>query len=159
MVSYGTNDSIERLVETYSGMLLRLASTRLRNTMDAEDAVQEVFLYLIEHGVTFKNAEHEKAWLIRATLHRVSDLRRRASEKEIPYEDLSDRGTAPPEASLLEELRSLPETYAAVLYLFYYEGYSIREIAGLLKISQAAVGTRLHRGRTLLKRILKEDLE
>ena len=117
MVSYGTNDSIERLVETYSGMLLRLASTRLRNTMDAEDAVQEVFLYLIEHGVTFKSAEHEKAWLIRATLHRVSDFTRRASEKEIPYEDLSDRGTAPPEASLLEELRSLPETYAAVLYL------------------------------------------
>ncbi len=158
MVSYGTNDSIERLVETYSGMLLRLAASRLKNTMDAEDAVQEVFLYLIEHQVTFRNAAHEKAWLIRATLHRTSDIRRRAYHGDLPLEEVGERGEDPPGESLLEELRSMPEEYAAVLYLFYYEGYSIREIASLLNLSQSAVGVRLHRGRNLLRNIIKEDL-
>lgn len=81
MISYGTAEAVARLADTYSDMLLRLAATRLRHTADAEDAVQEVFLYLLEHGVTFKNETHEKAWLIRATLHRAADLQKRAAKK------------------------------------------------------------------------------
>ena len=48
MVSYGTEETICRIVETYSDMLLRLAATRLNSTADAEDTVQEVFLYLVK---------------------------------------------------------------------------------------------------------------
>ncbi|MBQ7637634.1 MAG: sigma-70 family RNA polymerase sigma factor [Clostridia bacterium] len=158
MVSYGTNESIERLVETYSGMLLRLARSRLNNTMDAEDAVQEVFLYLIEHKVTFKNAEHEKAWLIRATLHRAADIGKRASKASLPLDDACVGAQDENKSFVADALCSLPEKYAAVLYLYYYEGYSIKEIGTVLKIPSATAGTRLSRGRTLLKKLLKEDL-
>ena len=163
MVSYGTNDAIDRLVETYGGMLLRLACTRLGNTMDAEDAVQEVFLYLVEHQVAFKNETHEKAWLIRATLHRASNIRARAGRCDLPLDPEADVGRngdfpgAGEENALAEEIHRLPEEYASPLYLHYYEGYSTLEIARMLNISPAAVRTRLYRGRNLLRKALKED--
>lgn len=87
MVSYGTQEAIVRLVETYSDMLLRLAASRLSSVDDAEDAVQEVFLYLLERSVTFRDAEHEKAWLIRTTLHRASNIRKRVSSQNLPLEE------------------------------------------------------------------------
>lgn len=158
MVSYGTDGSVERLVESYSGMLLRLARSRLKNTMDAEDAVQEVFLYLIRHRVTFKNAEHEKAWLIRATLHRTADINRRASRAALQLEDACAGAADEGPESVADALCDLPEKYAAVLYLHYYEGYSIKEIGTLLGLPSSTVGTRLGRGRTLLKKALKEDM-
>lgn len=157
MVSYGTNGSIEKLVKTYSGMLLRLARSRLKNTMDAEDAVQEVFLYLIQHQMTFKNAEHEKAWLIRTTLHRAMDINKRASKAALRLEDACAAEAEEPKG-VADALCSLPEKYAAVLYLYYYEGYSIKEIGTVLGLPSATVGTRLSRGRMLLERVLKEDL-
>ena len=64
MDSFGTDEAIHRLVERYSPMLLRLACTRLENHADAEDVVQEVFLKLLTVRPAFRDAEHEKAWLI-----------------------------------------------------------------------------------------------
>ena len=158
MVSYDTNTAIARLVETYSPMLLRLASTRLHSTADAEDAVQEVFLYLLTHHVTFHSEEHEKAWLIRATIHRACDLQKRASRADLPLENASPSCAAPQETpALVEAVRSLPEKYSSPLYLHYYAGYSIKEIGKLLGLPAATVGTRLSRGRERLRKILKEE--
>ena len=160
MVSHGTEEAIDRLVGTYGDMLLRLAASRLSSAADAEDAVQEAFLYLLEHGVTFRDAEHEKAWLIRTTLHRASNMRKRASARSLPLEEEAVSRAVPDEHSeLLDAVRALPEKYGAVIHLHYYEGYSMKEIAHILGIPSATVGTRLARGRDLLRRALKEDAE
>ena len=158
MAPFGTEEAIRRLVETYSCMLLRLACTRLDSVQDAEDAVQDVFLKLLSTRPSFRDAEHEKAWLIRATLHRASDIRRRAG-RTVPLEAAENapaRAEAP-EGALLSAMRALPPAYSAVLHLHYYEGYSIKEIAALLKLPAATVGTRLARGRERLRRMLKEE--
>lgn len=76
MVSFGTEETISHVVTEYSSMLLRLACTRLDDPADAEDVVQEVFLKLLTACPVFRDVEHEKAWLIRTTLHRTSDLRK-----------------------------------------------------------------------------------
>ena len=157
MISYGTAEAVERLVDTYGDLLLRLASSRLRSAADAQDAVQEVFLYLLEHEVTFKSEAHEKAWLIRATLHRAADLQKRASRGDVPLEQAPEPAAPEAENALLEAVRALPEQYAAPLYLHYYAGYSIKEIGLLLGLPAATVGTRLSRGRAKLKTILQED--
>ena len=152
----GTEETICRLVETYSDMLLRLAATRLSSTADAEDAVQEVFLYLLERGISFRDAEHEKAWLIRATLHRASDFRRRAAARNLPLEDAALSAEPPDDANaLLSAVRALPEKYGAVVYLHYYEGYTMKEIGKLLGLPAATVGTRLKRGRERLRQMLE----
>ena len=158
MAPYGTEEAIRRLVETYSPMLLRLAATRLDSVQDAEDAVQDVFLKLLSTRPSFRDAGHEKAWLIRATFHRASDIRRRAG-RTVPLEAAESapvRAEAP-EGALLSAVRALPPAYSAVLHLHYYEGYSIKEIAALLKLPAATVGTRLARGRERLRRMLKEE--
>ena len=87
MVFRGTEETVGRLVETYGELLLHLAASRLSSATDAEDAVQETFLYLLEHDVTFRDAGHEKAWLIRTTLHRARNLRKRAAARDLPLEE------------------------------------------------------------------------
>ena len=158
MDSFGTDEAIGRVVGQYSPMLLRLAAARLPCAADAEDAVQEVFVKLLDARPVFRDAEHEKAWLIRATLHRAADIRRKRS-REAPLDALVEVG-APmeePEAQILSAVRALPEKYGGVIHLYYYEGYSIKEIAKLLGLPTVAVGTRLARGRGRLRQMLKED--
>ena len=157
MVSSGTEETVCRLVREYSGMLLRLACARLDSVSDAEDAVQEVYLRLLSSPVAFRDAGHEKAWLIRAVLHRASDIRRRAEGRNVPLEEAA-LTAAPEEGSeLLSAVRALPEKYGAPIHLYYYEGYSIREIGKLLGLPAATVGTRLARGREKLRQMLKEE--
>lgn len=152
---------IDRIVAQYSAMLLRLAYARLGNVYDAEDAVQEAFLQLIRRDSAFREPEHEKAWLIRTVLSRASDIRRLSQQKNLPLEEAL--AAAPPAAGpeqdqgLLEAVRALPEKYSAVIHLYYYEGYSIKEIAKLLGAPAATVGARLARGRARLRQMLKED--
>ena len=157
MTPIGTEEQISRLVAEYSPMLLRLACTRLRDAADAEDAVQEVFLRLLTLRPVFRDAEHEKAWLIRTTLHRAADLQKAAAKRNVPLEEAAQAAVPEPESALLDAVRSLPEKYSAVIHLHYYEGYSIREIAKLLGVPAPTVGTRLARGRERLRQLLNED--
>ncbi|MCI8477188.1 MAG: RNA polymerase sigma factor [Oscillospiraceae bacterium] len=157
MVPSGTDETICRIVTAYSSMLLRLASTRLTSTADAEDAVQEVFLKLLSTPISFRDAEHEKAWLIRATLHRACDIRRRTERTCIPLEEALQVAAPETDTEVLSAVRSLPEKYSTVLHLHYYEGYSIKEIGTLLGLPAATVGTRLARGRKRLREMLKEE--
>lgn len=159
MVSTGTEETVCRLVREYSDMLLHLACTRLSCVSDAEDAVQEVFLRLLTAPVSFRDAGHEKAWLIRTTLHRASDIRRQAEKRNLPLEEAAQTAAPEPGTDLLQAVQALPEKYGAVIHLHYYEGYSIREIGTLLDLPAATVGTRLARGRERLREMLKEEIK
>ena len=138
-------------------MLLRLACTRLDSAADAEDAVQEAFLKLLTARPAFRDAEHEKAWLIRTTLHRASDIRRAAEKRNVPLEAAAWAAAPEGDGELLPAVRALPEKYSVVVHLYYYEGYSIKEIAKLLGVPAPTVGTRLARGRERLRQMLKEE--
>ena len=109
----------------------------------------------------FRDDEHEKAWLIRATLHRACDMARMAEQRTLPLEDAEVLpGRELPEPSpILSAVQALPAKYSAVIHLYYYEGYSIKEIANLLRLPVPTVGTRLSRWRERLRQILKEDVE
>ena len=159
MHSSGTDETVRRLVETYSPMLLRLAAARLSSPADAEDAVQEAFLRLLTTHPVFRDAEYEKAWLIRTTLHRACDIRKSAARRNLPLEE-AVLAAAPEaeEGDLPAAVRALPDKYGAVIHLHYYEGYSIGEIANLLGVPAPTVGTRLARGRERLRRLLKEGI-
>lgn len=157
MVPFGTDETISRIVAEYSPMLLRLACTRLDSAADAEDAVQEAFLKLLTARPAFRDAEHEKAWLIRTTFHRASDIRRSAEKRSVPLEAAAQAAAAEGDGELLFAVRALPEKYSAVIHLYYYEGYSIKEIAKLLGLPAPTVGTRLARGRERLRQMLKEN--
>lgn len=155
-------DRIERLAREYGRMLVRLAATRLDSVADAEDAVQDVFCTLMSKKLVFADPEHEKAWLIRSTLNRTSDVRRRKSRLNVPLDEARAVADDATEAErrgreMLACIRALPEKYAVVLHLHYYEGYSLREMSAMLGVPSATVGTRLARGRDRLKILLEEE--
>ncbi|MDP4108976.1 MAG: sigma-70 family RNA polymerase sigma factor [Bacillota bacterium] len=156
MYLLGTDEYIEHVVKQYSGILLRIAYIRLKTAADAEDAVQEVFMKLILKRPRFRDEDHEKAWMIRTTINLSNDMLRSSARKNVPL----DEETALPQdenADFLFAVQSLPAKYGTVIHLHYYEGYSIKEIARILTLPAATVGTRLSRARALLKPILEKE--
>ena len=137
-------------------MLLRIAMTRLSSPADAEDVVQEVFLKLLTTRPHFRDLEHEKAWLIVTARNVCKNELARARRREVPLEE-TEAHFVPDLSDTLLALRSLPEKYRLPLYLYYYEGYSIKEISKLLQIPLPTVGTRLSRGRERLRHLLREE--
>ena len=146
----------ERLVYTYSDLILRLSYTYLKSTHDAEDICQTVFLKLLTSGQTFASPAHEKAWIIRTTANACKDTMRNAFRRRTVAREAVAETPPPlaPEEVSLEAVMALPENYREAVYLYYYEGYSVREIAGLLGHSESAVTAHLSRGRQKLRMTL-----
>lgn len=157
----GTGDYFETAVMENSKMLLRLAFSYLRSTQDAEDAVQEAFMSLLKKGDGFESDEHLRAWLVRVTVNRCKDMlgsarRRNTLPMDAEALSIATKGDA---GETLALVLSLPPKYRGIMHLYYYEGYSAKEIAGILKMNASTVRTRIERGRAVLKEILKEDDE
>ena len=146
----------ERLVYTYSDLILRLSYTYLKSTHDAEDICQTVFLKLLTSGQTFDSPAHEKAWIIRTTANACKDALRSTFRRRTVALEAAASAAAPeaPDSEVLEAVMALPENYREAVYLHYFEGYSVREIAGLLGRSEAAVTAHLSRGRHKLRTTL-----
>lgn len=157
-------------VRLYADSMLRIAVNYCISMSDAEDIIQEVFLKLFETETTFTNSEHVKRWLIRVTIntcknHLSSAWRRKMQpmgfqELELTLcqaeNDSAAWMPADDEAkALYQAVASLPEKYRCVVHLYYYEAYSVKEIAQILQKKETTIQTRLMRARKLLKQQLK----
>ena len=149
----------ERLVETYSDLILRLSYTYLKSTEDAQDICQSVFLKLLQPPRSFGSPEHERAWIIRAAVNLCKDhLKSRWRRSTVGLEAAGEvPAPAAEEESLLSAVELLPPKYRAVIYLYYYEGYNAREIGDLLWEKPATISTRLDRGRRRLRDLLEQE--
>lgn len=148
----------ERLVEAYSDMILRLSYTYLKSTQDGEDICQTVLLKLLTGDKEFTTPEHEKAWVLRATVNACKDELRSFRRRAVPLEEAAEMAAPePPRSEVLDAVMALPEKYREAIYLFYYEGYSVKEIAALTGRGEAAVAAHLSRGRKKLKIMLEGE--
>ena len=154
-----TRQEAERLVNTYADLILRLSYTYLKNTHDAQDICQTVFLKLIERRPAFASSEHEKAWIIRTTINACKDhLKSHWRKTTVPIEAAQHvPAPAAEPGSILASVNLLPPKYRAVIYLHYYEGYTAPEIAQLLGRLPSTVNTQLRRGREQLKTLLEKE--
>lgn len=150
------NREAERLINTYADMILRISYMYLGQTCDAEDICQNIFLKFIVKDLSFESSSHEKAWIIRATVNACKDHLRTGLWKravsldeadEIPARNVHD-------SELLNLVMSLPANYRVSIYLHYYEGYTVGEIAAMLGKRENAVSAYLSRGRKKLKLLL-----
>lgn len=147
-------EDINRAVEQYADMVRRICFVHLKSEHDTEDVFQEVFLKYMLHKGSFENNEHEKAWFVRVTINACTDwLRSLARRRCLPLETALEESKVPDDASreVLETVLQLPENYRRVIYLFYYEGYSAIEIAGILGKNENTVYTWLSRARGILR--------
>lgn len=147
------------LVDLYADMILRISYQYLKQTYDAEDICQTVFLKYITNNLTFENPEHEKAWIIRTTINACKDHLRSAFFRRTVSLEKAAVVAAPavPDNWLLDAMKQLPEKYRICLYLYYYEEYSAREIASVMGVSESAVGQYLSRGRRKLRTMIADE--
>ena len=105
-----------------------------------------------------QEAGRERAWLFQVAANECRGLWRRLSRRRTePLEEALTVAAPEADRAVLEALGRLKPGDRAVLYLFYYEGYTTGEIGALLRISQSAVTTRLQRARQKLKTILEQE--
>ena len=152
-------EDMNRVVEAYADMVRRICLVHLKNIHDTEDVFQNVFLKYMLYKGSFENEEHEKAWFVRVTINACTDwLRSLCRRKWVPLETVLEESSMPDDAlrEVLEAVLQLPERYRKVVYLFYYEGYSAVEIAGILGKKENTIYTWLSRARDLLRERLDQ---
>ncbi len=154
-----TEQELTRIVGLYSNTVFRTAMCFMKNKADADDIMQDTFLKIYTYKKDFESDEHIKAWLIRTAANQAKNLLKsrwyRLSE---PIENAENAVFQEKEAdSLLSVIMKLKPKSRHALYLFYYEGYSVKEIAAIMKQSETAVTSQLSRGRSQLKKLLMKE--
>ena len=149
-------NNLEQAISRYGHQVQSFAFIYLKNKADAEDVAQDVFLTYYTKAPYFLSSQKEKAWLLKVAANRCLSLLRSPRREELPLpEDLSELPQE--ESDVLQAVMALEEKYRLPIHLHYYEGYSIGEIAKILKIPYGTVGSYLSRGREKLKLSLKEE--
>ena len=149
-------EEVASLYRRYAGMVYQIGLMLLKNAPDAEDAVQTVFRRAMERDEPFGGPDHERAWLIVTARNECKNqLRhwwrtRRADGTELDNLTWEQPG----DGELWELILTLPEHEKMALYLHYYQGYGLREIARLLGVTVPTVKMRLKRGREALRKEL-----
>ena len=151
-----TDEQFDKIVCDYSQMLFKVAYSYTKSIADSEDIVQEVFMKLYRARKVFENDEHIKNWLIRVTINQsINEIKRNKKELLIGDEYINNLPDTSDADKKNEEIRecvmSLKDNYKNVIILFYYDEYSINEIANILKISNNNVKVILNRARKKLK--------
>ncbi|MEE3495583.1 MAG: sigma-70 family RNA polymerase sigma factor [Butyrivibrio sp.] len=153
-------DRAAALLEKYGNAILRTAYSYLHNMEDAEDILQDTLIQYLKSGSEYNDEEHEKAWLLRVAIN--------LSKNKIKYNKIREtdelmEGLVSEEKEELsfvwEAVKSLPEKYASVVHLYYQEGCSTADIAGILNKKESTVRSDLKRARDKLKKILKEEYD
>lgn len=154
-------ETLDQWIRQYEKGLLRLCCFYLRDWHAAEDAVQETFLKACKAYASFRGESQVKTWLIQIALNQCRDMRRSSWYRYIDRRISPDSlplAAPPPSAdhlALSTAIMQLKPKYMEVVLLYFYEGYSMKEIAGMLHITEAAVSIRL----TKAKQKLKTELE
>ena len=152
-------DWIEKIVKRDSNKLFRAAVAITGSKAEAEDVVQEVFIKLIEKQPNFESEEHETAWLIRVTVNLCKNRIRSIWWKKTEPLLETYKTQSSEETNIMQTILSLPIKYRTVIYLFYYEGYSTKEIADITDQRESAVRQQLTRARRMLKDFLEGEYE
>ena len=158
------NHNTDWVIQFYADMVYRIAYVYCQNKSDSEDIVQEVFMRYIQSIPLFESEEHRKAWIIRVAVNCCKNLVASSWKRKVSLMavDIDHR-----KFHMIPNKSGNDEVYNAIaklkkmdrilIHLFYYEEYSIDEIAKMLNLKVSAVKTRLFRTRKKLKDILEGE--
>lgn len=155
-----TDREFTDLTAKYMDMVYRVALNCVKAPADADDVTQNVMLRLCRARETFRGEEHVKAWLIRVAVNeskRLLSAPWRVRTVALDQAAAHSAAGAGEGRELLEAVAALPGKYRLPLYLHYYEGYRVEEIARLTGRLPSTIQTRLARGRERLKRMLTQE--
>jgi RNA polymerase sigma-70 factor (ECF subfamily) len=156
------NQSAERAIREHSAMIYRAAYSLVQNRPDAEDVMQDVIVKYLTKRPTFESAQHEKAWLLRVTINQAKSLLSSYTRKQVSSLDTEDfpgptsvdsypADSYQGDARLMSAVAALPTKQRICIHLFYFEDYSVTEIASLTDFKQPTIKSHLSRARKALK--------
>lgn len=172
MKEYDKDQDLEEIMDAYGNELVRLAFTYVKDSDTAKEIVQNVFVTVYSKLHTFRKESSLKTWLYRITINKSKDylkswhVKNRQPLASTHLEALPQSPSA--ESHVMNEqlalqvkqaLFRIPKKYRTPVYLYYYEEFSVIEIAELLQTSTNTIKTRLRRGREKLKGLLQEVIE
>lgn len=156
-------EHIREIYERNVDDIYGLCFSYMKNIHDCEDAVSAVFEKLIKNKPVFETPKQEKAWLIVTACNQCKSMLRfsirhpKIDISSLPEQEYWDKTE---NSEMLEAVLSMPDKYRVVLYLHFYEGYSLTEIASLTKTKESTVRSRLfYAKKKLLKLIGGTDYE
>ncbi len=152
--------SVQELAALYQRSLFAAAFNMCKNKQDAEDVVQDTFVQYYTTKKEFESEQHVRAWLMRVAVNKAKNINRTFWRRnKVSIEDYMETLVfeTPEAETLFETVMQLPEKYRIVIHLYYYEDYTVSEIADILKLSESNVKIRLSRGRGMLRNALKEE--
>jgi RNA polymerase sigma-70 factor (ECF subfamily) len=151
--------SIEDIYMRHFDMVYRVAFSYLKNAHDTEDAVADVFVKLMNKGAAFQSDEHEKAWLLRAAINICKDRLKHWWRRRIDIDDCENLQSDDPFHidETLKAVMELPTRYKDAIYLYYYEGYTTEEVAGILKKPRSTIRNHLREARNILRGVLEDE--
>lgn len=149
------DEAFHALVEREKNSVYRLAYSYCRE--EADDIFQEVFLRYLRARPAFPDEARERAWFLKVTANLCKSHLRSPWNRCVTALEADTPAPEREENGMVELVAQLPPKYRAVIHLYYYEGYAVRECAALLGLTETAVQTRLQRGREKLKQMLEKE--
>ncbi len=171
VMTVDSTETIAALVAEYSMTLYRVAYSVMRNTAEAEDAVQEAFLRVLKHREKLAEIRDVRVWLVRITWNVVLDRKRRGKTRP-ENDDISDFARVLPSADrpadeelissqeharILALIDLLPAKERQALLLSAVEELSTAQIASVLKTTESSVRSRIFRARRELSALLEKE--
>ena len=154
-----TDEEIMDIYNRQVDTVYRICFSFMKTRTDTEDMVQETFLRLMSSGTVFQSEKHEKAWLIVTASNVCKDALRRVWRKHTSIEELPEIAQEGPEWNpVLEAILALPTDQKTAVYMYYYEGYSVKEIARILDEKENTIKSNLSRGRKKLKNDIESKM-
>lgn len=155
-----TDEQFERAARAYGDMIFRVACHALGHRQEAEDVTQTVLLRLYQQKGDFAGEEHLKHWLLRVAVNESRKvLRSPWRKRRVPLEEWDAVTGGPEDSGVLDAVMALDAKYRLPVYLYYYEGLPVAEVAQALKSNPSTVQTRLQRAREKLKAALTDEKE
>ncbi|MCL2528163.1 MAG: sigma-70 family RNA polymerase sigma factor [Defluviitaleaceae bacterium] len=150
-------DFREAAFKTHGNKLYRTALAILGSKAEAEDIVHDTFIKLFEKNTDFESPAHEVAWLIRVTVNLCKNrLRSHWWKRTGPLLDTYPAQSGQ-QLDVMQAVLALPAKYRIAIHLFYYEGYSTKEIGEITDQKESTVRQQLTRARRLLKEFLEGE--
>ncbi len=156
-----TDKELSEIYDRHIGTVYRVCFAYMKNPADTEDAVEDTFLQFIRKAPAFESEENEKAWLIKTASNICKNMLRhwwRKREDIEAHNELISTDVIETDG-VFQAVMELPVKYKTVVYLYYYEGYTSAEIAGMLKKPPSTVRNYLHDARAILKEKLGDDFD
>lgn len=151
---------IEKLIDTYSDYLYRIAFIYTKDRLTAEEVVQDVFINYYHKSVQFEQRASIKTYLVKMTINRSYDYLRSWKNRKFVFTQFFQQQEKDAEQIYMEKelqgeitaaVLTLPVKDREVLLLYYYEEMTVFEIAELLELAVSTVKSRLQRARAKLK--------